>query len=188
MALRLRAALAAAALAGAVAACSGSPSGSPSPSAASAGASPAGEATTETCAPIDLLTPSGEPVDLTGTWQGDDLALYQVRQLGECVWLIGQNGTYTYVFQGRLQGDFGVVGRWAVIAASDHLIGDIVNRGRFWIGTGTATLQIEQGTDQATTLAKHHETVDPQYSPEYPIALTTWTRVDDEPDHPFPSP
>ena len=104
---------------------------------------------------------------------------------------MGQNGTFTYVFQGRLNPDFTITGRWADIAASDHLIGDTINRRRFWIGTGTATMAIEAGSsgDNASiTLKKESETVDPEYRPAYPIAITTWTRVDDTPDPPFPTP
>jgi len=85
--------------------------------------SPAAAAAGPACKPIDLRTPSGEQIDLTGTWQGYE-ALHFVRQYGDCVWWeelttapedepLGQ--IYRSVFFGRLQTDFTLVGQWADI-------------------------------------------------------------------------
>ena len=88
----------------------------PSPSAPSA----------EDCRPIELLAPSGERVDLTGTWRViGGRQLYNVLQEGDCVWIVGgfeaaaeggrfgNLGRETYVFDGHLRTDFTVHGRWA---------------------------------------------------------------------------
>jgi hypothetical protein len=72
-----------------------------------------------TCRPIDLRTPAGEALDLTGTWQGG-VMVHHVRQNGDCVWWIaygtwpgttlGETGTV--VFAGRLASDFTLRGRF----------------------------------------------------------------------------
>jgi hypothetical protein len=93
-----------------------SPSGSDSPG-PSAVAAPAAD-----CRAIDLMSPSGERVDLTGTWQGG-VMVHHVRQTGDCVSWIGY-GTWpgtefgeigTLVFLGRLAPDFSVRGQFTWI-------------------------------------------------------------------------
>jgi hypothetical protein len=147
-------------------------------------------ADTADCRPQDLLLPSGEPLDLSGSWLGDDLGPYQFRQFGDCVWFVGQNATFSYVFHGRIAADFTVAGVWTTLSASDHLIGDIVNRGDTWVGTGSMVLNIEAGTGQTNAdvvIRKLSDSNDPEFGPGYDINVTTWTKVDDQPDHPFPA-
>lgn len=142
------------------------------------------------CRAQDMLLPSGEPLDLSGSWLGDDLGPYQFRQFGDCVWFVGQNATFSYVFHGRIAADFTIAGVWTTLSASDHLIGDILNPGENWVGTGSMVLIIEAGTDQTNAdivVRKLSDSNDPEFGPGYDINVTTWTKVDDEPDHPFPA-
>jgi hypothetical protein len=143
------------------------------------------------CQPLDLALPSGEPLDLTGSWLGDDLGPYELRQFGDCLWWVGQNLTYTYVLTGTLAPDFTITGRWATIAASDRRIGTAVNYGYNWIGTGSIVLRVEfvdQGTNDDVVLTKIDISEDSGFEPGFPIAVTRWTRVDGDPDHPIPAP
>lgn len=76
----------------------------------------------ERCPPVDLRTPSGVGIDLTGTWTGDQ-AIFLVAQIGDCVWweeLSAQGNRapgerFRRVFSGKLQSDFTIVGRFAMI-------------------------------------------------------------------------
>lgn len=78
------------------------------------------------CAPIDLRLPSGERLDLTGTWRGNEL-VHHVRQIGDCVWWIAYSdkpgqalgALYTITFLGHLRSDYTLAGDWAGIVHLD---------------------------------------------------------------------
>jgi hypothetical protein len=83
---------------------------------------PAEPATPDACRPIDLRAPSGERVDLTGTWQETGGGpFYIVDQNADCVWIIGAFLRHedvegfamweTFVFDGNLRPDFTLQGR-----------------------------------------------------------------------------
>lgn len=178
------------AMVGLVAACSPA-SGTPVPS-GSGGAPSAASSGVDLaqCQPLDLVLPSGEPLDLTGSWLGNDEGPYQVRQFGDCLWWVGQNATFTMLFFGRVQQDFMVVGPWSTVAASDHVVGGVRNDADLYIGGGVITLQIEVadgGTNADITLTKTAESESPDFGPGYSLDVTSWTRVDDTPDHPIPA-
>lgn len=93
-----------------------------SPSATASGSAdplPASE-----CPDIDLATPGGEALNLTGRWRGRDGATYYLRQSASCLWITGFSvGTgspggegatdYTNAFFGHLAADFTFSGVWA---------------------------------------------------------------------------
>ncbi|MGH2488352.1 MAG: hypothetical protein ACRDFR_01865 [Candidatus Limnocylindria bacterium] len=167
-------------------------SGSAAPSVTPPGPSAAPSATAlAECQPLALVLPSGELLDLTGSWQGNDLGPYQLRQFGDCLWWVGQNATFSILFFGRLDADFTITGSWATVAASDHVIGGVRNPADLYIGTGTLSLEIEvgaEGTNADATLRKVAETDSPDFAPGYSLDVTAWVRMDDTPDHPVPSP
>lgn len=78
------------------------------------------------CELIQLISPQGDPVDLTGTWDGG-VFLHHVRQVGDCVSWIGYArwpGTEpgelaTITFFGRAAADFSVAGTWTTIVRPD---------------------------------------------------------------------
>ncbi len=88
----------------------GSPSIPPS-----AGSSAPGTAAS-LCEPIDLLTPAGTPIDLSGTWYGNDETYYSLQQSGDCLWATGANDRYVLVMRGTLQRDFTVEIDFGVVA------------------------------------------------------------------------
>ena len=143
------------------------------------------------CEALELVLPSGEPLDLTGSWRGNDLGPYEFRQFGDCLWWVGQNATFTILFFGYLDADFTASGNWATVAASDHVIGGVRNPADLYIGTGTLTLKIEAAagsTNADVTVTKLSDTESPEFAPGYGIDVTTWVREDDTPDHPIPAP
>jgi hypothetical protein len=79
------------------------------------------------CEPIDLRTPTGDRVDLTGTWEGG-VMVHHIRQEDECVWWIAYStwpGTDlgeigNLVFLGKLAPDFTLSGRFTPIVMSDQ--------------------------------------------------------------------
>lgn len=89
-----------------------------------AGASPSPISSAEAgfagCLPIDLLLPSGEHLDLTGTWVGGS-TIHHVRQVDDCVWWVGVSDlpgeapgeSWMSSFQGHLTSDFTLSGIWA---------------------------------------------------------------------------
>ena len=177
------------ALIGVLAGCSSTSSASASPTASAVPSGSAGA--TASCQPLDLRLPSGELVDLTGSWLGDDLGPYEFRQFGDCLWFVGQNATFSYVFYGHLEADFTIDGVWATVSASPHKIGDVTNPGELHIGSGTLSVSIDIGTaatNAEVVIRKVGFTNDPGFEPTFDVHVTTWTKVDDQPDHPFPPP
>ena len=84
----------------------------------------------KTCPNLDLRSPNGSSVNLTGTWYGEDHAwLFYVYQSGSCVWWAGGFptsetsdlfrydglGHVTVVFAGTVASDFTVSGEWSVV-------------------------------------------------------------------------
>ena len=98
------------------------PSGSSDPGVSGSPEASDGVASTQACQPIDLRTPSGERLDLTGTWSGDG-ALFFVAQDGDCVaWEeLSEEETrplgdrFRRVFSGNLRADLTVAGTFAMI-------------------------------------------------------------------------
>lgn len=76
------------------------------------------------CPVIDLRSPTGQHIELTGRWRSFDAGTYYVRQWGSCVWITGfsvdagapgREGTSAYAnaFFGNLASDFTASGFWA---------------------------------------------------------------------------
>jgi hypothetical protein len=131
--------------------CQGSsPTSTPMPN-ASAGAS----ASPAECPTIDIRTPQGTRIDLTGTWTtGTPLAgnevIYDLRQYGECLWGQAYSG-----FEGQEPGeafDILIVGivRPDFIAEVDLLelrLGDPIEYPPFSRASATLSLQFESTAD-----------------------------------------
>ncbi|MBI3746103.1 MAG: hypothetical protein HY264_06185 [Chloroflexi bacterium] len=100
----------------ALAACGPAPTPSANPT-AGATVNPTTQAVAAlfTCKSRTLAWDGTSPIDLTGTWAGDDQGVYYVRQLGDQVWWLGMSGLgeaaaargtdWTNVYRGTLSGD-----------------------------------------------------------------------------------
>lgn len=101
--------------------------GSSEPSAGAASPTEAAPAADLDCGTLDLIGPTGRPVDLTGTWEGG-VFLHHVRQVGDCVSWIGYGrwpGTElgelaTLTFLGQLASDFTVSGGFTTIVRPEN--------------------------------------------------------------------
>jgi hypothetical protein len=112
----------------AVLASCGSPSGT-TPTSADPTARPSSGLASPICEPIDLRTPSGNRIDLNGTWlterEGTRAGVYFFRQVGSCVWASGgfpedpatdESGPLslvTVVLRGEVRSDFTITAEWA---------------------------------------------------------------------------
>lgn len=137
---------------GVVAACSPATSASPS------GTSPlATQPIAADCRAVDLRTPSGSTLDLTGTWTGGN-TLHDIRQLGDCVWWVGRStwpnqdlgSAWRNVFFGHVHADFTLTGEWVDVYRDPHYGG-----GR---GQGVAVFAIQTSiVDGAEVVVLHRE-------------------------------
>ena len=72
------------------------------------------------CGPIELETPSGERLDLSGTWGGGS-TIHYIREIGTCVWWEAVSNLpgaplgshWRNVFHGSVAPDFTLSGDWA---------------------------------------------------------------------------
>ena len=82
------------------------------------------------CEPVNLRSPAGERVDLTGTWRGQS-AVHYVRQDGSCVWWLAYSNVSTVpspsqralVFRGDIAPDFTVTGEWMSLIRPSAITG-----------------------------------------------------------------
>ena len=119
-----------------VSGCSGAqPSPSPSVPGSAAAISPVLD-----CGSLELRTPQGESIDLSGNWVAGGGTVV-LRQHGACVWWVDQADllgaevgvAWVRTFTGRVASDFTVTGEWATVFAAP-LVGE---------GEGRATFEIE---------------------------------------------
>jgi hypothetical protein len=102
-----------------LAACSSATDGTPAPTHSAA---PSPEAEDLDCSGQEMRTPSGDLLDLSGTWEGGSTTFY-LRQHNHCVWWMGVSAfpnqapgdCFTNTYAGRLGDDFFLRGEWASI-------------------------------------------------------------------------
>jgi hypothetical protein len=120
----------------------------PAPSATSSSAA-------ETCAPVDLKTPAGTPINLTGTWRAGPTTIF-ARQLGSCVgWtqlsdIPGQDlgAVFMAIFQGEIAPDFTVSGEWMTIVPAGGAFPDPLH------GSATFTIEVETTSGAETVVLR----------------------------------
>ena len=94
------------------------------------------------CPAIDLKTPAGAALNLTGRWRGRDGGTYYLRQSASCLWITGFSADtespgregatdYTNAFFGHLANDFTFSGVWADMPWGRE------------VGVGTVTWQVD---------------------------------------------
>lgn len=110
------------------------------------------------CRPIDIRSPTGDRIDLTGTWEAG-IFIHHVRQVGECVWWIGYGrwpGTEpgelaTLTFFGHLTNDFTLSGSFTTIVRPGFPA--LYYPGPQW-GYVAFTIGFDPNTGAATTLTR----------------------------------
>ena len=142
------------------------------------------------CPPIDLRTPAGDRIDLTGTWltekEGIRGGIYYFRQVGSCIWFAGgftppddlevrtALGYITVVFHGTLQSDFTINGVW--IDARDEDL-DASGAG------GTINLRVEVDADETLRLVYVDGAGEPFLEPGY-RENQSWIKISDNDIYP----
>jgi len=179
----------------ALVACAPSASGAPVAS-ATPGASAAAGADQSTCRDLDLRSPSGEQLDLGGTWLGNDDAYWLFTQVGDCVWatatdhygsdpLYGEDIYLQEYLRGYVQTDFTLPIEFAYSPIGNR-VGPRYGHAMFQIEFGAG------GDAEALTLRKVGGCTasgDPPCSDgEASFQVTLLTRVDSSVTLPAPSP
>ncbi len=132
------------ALIGTLAVAAGCSTASPSASVSSQVPAASDQAPDTACSPIDLGSPGGNPLDLTGFWRANDLGYYNMYQQDSCLHWLGQSQnagevrgeSWTNVFIGSIESDFTVTGRWGDVPYAEILTGN---------DAGSVTMAIEFG-------------------------------------------
>jgi hypothetical protein len=89
------------------------------------------------CADLDLVGPSGAPVELTGAWRSSDTGMYDIFQHGSCIYWIGMSPDsgagagqeWTNVFTGTVGNDFTITGRWGFVPFNPATEPDVLRDG-----------------------------------------------------------
>ena len=129
-------------------------SGPSASAAASLQPSASGAPATSVCRELDLQLPNGDPLDLNGTWLGNEDSYWTFTQVGDCVWAtatdeyltFGGQPTFWQVYlRGTLLPDFTMPVEYAYSPFSGG--GDASHYGH-------GVLSIEFGPDGSLTLRK----------------------------------
>ena len=172
----LRMAIAAGAI-GIIAGCSSNVPASPS-SVSPSSLLPAGA----DCVFLDLRTPTGARVDLTGTWRGNDDAYYSFYQSGNCLWATGTSAHAVLTLRGTLMNDLTVPVEFAIVACVLRAGPTVCGRTH-----GTDLLTIEEGSDGGDIVLQAVGVInDPGQGSG--IRVTRWSRVSETPLFPPPTP
>jgi hypothetical protein len=138
------------------------------------------------CADIDLRSPSGERLDLSGTWHGDDNAYWLFFQVGDCVWATATDLYFE---------DYYTVQALRGTLLTDLTVSVEFAYGGFFTGYGHATLQVDFGDSGGTeTLSLRKVSgctasgLPPCPPGETSLQTTTWTRVSSRVIVPAPTP
>jgi hypothetical protein len=79
------------------------------------------------CASVELQSPQGARVDLSGAWEGAT-GSYRLSQVGSCVWWVAQSiwpgnaigQDWQMAFHGHVQSDFTLRGDWAFVYIANY--------------------------------------------------------------------
>jgi hypothetical protein len=123
------------------------------------------------CPPVQVSGPDGLPLDLSGTWSGNDGGLYHIKQVDSCVWW---SGLSNFVEQGQYPGQEWVMVFRGTMNSDGVINGDFVDVMSTNPGTGTMMIEarIEQveGVGSVVNLYRTGQT-------GHEIGVTFWTRA-----------
>ena len=153
------------------------------------------------CSTLDLRTPSGESIDLTGTWVTEfwspRAGTYYLQQIGNCLWwaggfplatddpTFGPTGNWITVFRGVIRNDLTIVGNWTDVHRECTTATVLVCYGppsRPGTG-GTITLLID--TDGDATRLVYQEGTGELFNDQLEGENQSWARIDG--DAPLPT-
>ena len=88
------------------------------------------------CPPVQRSGPDGQPVDISGTWSGNDGGVYYIKQIGTCVWWSGLSN-----FDGQYPGQEWVMTYRGTMNEDGVISGDFVDVKSTNPGSGTITIE-----------------------------------------------
>jgi hypothetical protein len=122
------------------------------------------------CPPVQVSGPDGQPLDLSGTWSGNDGGLYYMKQVDSCLWW---SGVSNFVDQGQYPGQEWIMVFRGTINSDGVINGDFVDVKSTNPGTGTMTIEarIENVEGQGSVVNLYRTG-----STGHEIGVTFWTR------------
>jgi hypothetical protein len=89
------------------------------------------------CSSVNIVTPSGADVQLTGTWRADDQGRYDILQRESCLYWLGMSqdvgfgagDIWTNVFTATIRPDFTIVGDWGDVPFNPAIPTNYFNNG-----------------------------------------------------------
>jgi hypothetical protein len=148
------------------------------------------------CRPTDLRTPSGDLINLTGTWFGvDDQTYYTFLHMGRCIWASSTGGPHVFdqarvccqelVLHGTVKSDFTIAVDFAYIpiecgATEVSCLGEV--------GTATLMIEIESGPDGEEIITLHKVGGASAADRASNLGVTLWARVSRDLISPSPTP
>lgn len=128
---------------------------------------PSGDAA---CPPVQVSGPDGQPLDLSGSWSGNDGGLYYMKQIGNCLWW---SGLSNFVDQGQYPGQEWVMAFRGTIDANGVINGDFVDVKSSNPGNGTMTIEPRIDSVDGVNVINMYRTG----STGHEIGVTFWRRT-----------
>ncbi len=122
------------------------------------------------CPPVQRSGPDGQPVDLSGTWSGNDAGLYYIKQIGNCVWWSGLSS-----FEGQYPGQEWVMAFRGTMNDDGVINGDFVDVKSTNPGSGTMTIEARIDQVNGQGVIQLYRTA----STGHPIGVTFWQPISD---------
>ena len=120
------------------------------------------------CPPVQRSGPDGLPVDLSGTWSGNDGGLYYIKQIGTCVWWSGVSN-----FEGQYPGQEWIMTFRGTMNEDGVIAGDFVDVKSTNPGSGTITLEARIDQVNGAGVIQLYRTA----STGHQIGVTFWQPV-----------
>jgi hypothetical protein len=115
--------------------------------------------------------PDGLPLDLSGTWSGNDTGLYYIKQVDSCIWW---SGVSNFIEQGQFPGQEWIMVFRGTMNSDGVINGDFVDVKSTNPGNGTLTIEAKiEPVEGGSPVVNLHRTGQTGHQ----VGVTFWTRV-----------
>lgn len=120
------------------------------------------------CPAVQVSDPAtGQPLDLSGAWSGNDGGLYYVKQIGTCVWWSGLSN-----FDGQYPGQEWIMTFKGTMNSDGQIDGDFVDVKSTNPGSGTMTIEARPDQVNGAAVVQLYRTA----ATGHAIGVTFWQR------------
>jgi hypothetical protein len=126
------------------------------------------------CPPVQVSGPDGQPLDLSGTWSGNDGGLYYVKQIDSCVWWSGMSN---FVEQGQYPGQEWIMTFRGTMNGDGVISGDFVDVKSSNPGSGMMTIEARIDQVEGQGVVNLYRTA----ATGHAIGVTFWRRAAETP-------